>query len=86
MNKFKIINEPYYMGEACDCCEGYWYDLYFIEVDGERLKFPEEDWFYPEADRSFQTIQDAQAYILEHILKIDVEVVDEGYSEMDSYY
>ena len=32
--KIEFVNEPYYVGEACDCCEGWWYDKWFVKVDG----------------------------------------------------
>ena len=88
MNKFKIINEPYYVGNGCDCCEGWWYDKYFIELNGEWVEHDdnhEDDYDFGEWDKRiyFDTVDEAKAYIL-IMSMVDVEVIDEGYPEPSS--
>lgn len=92
MNKFKIINEPYYMWEACDCCEGWWYDKYFIKLNEEWVEVVSKDTagdcdYFGEWDKrvSFGTVEEAEEYIKDTLLRFDIEVIDGGYPEMDSY-
>lgn len=64
--KIEFVNEPYYVSEACDCCEGWWYDKWLVKVDGIFLG----DYLDGEFVRhSFDEIDYAKAWMFDRIAK-----------------
>lgn len=73
--EIKIINSPYYIGNGCDCCEGYWYDSYSIHVDGVRLESEDDHPWDGKEVLTFSYIEDVEEYLKNTYGEVGYELV-----------